>query len=204
MNNLINQKLYYVYIWINMLDFKMYCGITDNLTRRKNQHKTAMVKKKNLPLPNAMNTYGYDNFAYFPIFAFYTEKEAEEKETEIIAQFKLQDTINFGYNIEKGGKRSAASQKTIENRRKAMTGKKPTEESKEKNRLSHFGNKHTDETREQMSKDRKGRPQSPEHIANRANSRRGSKLTLETKNKISESHKEVHKKRKRNKLGQWA
>lgn len=97
----------YVYKIINKLNKKSYIGITNNIKKRFEYHKTRyrQTSKKECiekPLYRAFRKYGIDNFKFIILYQNLSLEEAKKKEIELIAKFKSL-THEKGYNITKGG-----------------------------------------------------------------------------------------------------
>lgn len=71
---------------------------------------------------NAILKYGWDNIKHEVLFTGLTREEAEQKEVELIAQYKS-DQRAYGYNIDHGGRANRMSDETRERIRKANIGK---------------------------------------------------------------------------------
>lgn len=112
--------------------------------------------------------YGWDNFSHDILYSNLTKEEAEQKEIELIAYYKSNQT-NFGYNVAKGGN--------------AMS-----EDVKKKIGDSNRNKVKSADVREYMSKLFKGRKLTPEWITKRAYAQTGIKRSDETKKKLSEKN----------------
>lgn len=96
-----------VYKITNLVNGKLYIGITKNIKDRFTYHKRRFNKiskqeyiKK--PLYAAFRKYGIDNFKFEIIEINLTKKEAEKREISLIKELKTLSHEN-GYNISKGG-----------------------------------------------------------------------------------------------------
>lgn len=91
---------YTVYCHTNKINGKRYVGIT------KQKPETRWNNGKGYKLTshfgNAIAKYGWEEFTHEILFTGLTKEEAEAKEIELIAKWKLQDR-NFGYNSASGG-----------------------------------------------------------------------------------------------------
>ena len=95
--------LYYVYAIKNIVNNKMYVGITKNLKSRWYHHKYDLKNNRhvNSKLQNAYNKYGKDKFVYYIIetndcdFNYIANRE--------IYYIKLYDSCDNGYNLTYGG-----------------------------------------------------------------------------------------------------
>lgn len=94
---------------------KVYIGITSQSLQ--NRCRNGLGYSNNKYFTRAIEKYGWNNFVHKILFKNLTEKEAKEKEIELIKQYKSNDK-RYGYNISSGGE--------------AHTGCKHTELIKEK------------------------------------------------------------------------
>lgn len=173
---------------------KIYIGMTcQKPERRWNYGKNY---KSNIYMFNAIQKYGWDNIKHKILYENLSEKEAEQKEIELIAKYKSNNRI-YGYNIENGGnhngkineeirhrlseshKGQKVSLETREKISKANKGKKISLETRMKISIANKGRKLSNETRQKLSKASKGK----------LSPRKGKKMTEEQKRKISNSHK---------------
>ena len=77
---------------------KVYIGITCQKVYKRWGNKYA-----NAPfMKNAIQKYGWENVKHEILFENLTQEEAEQKEIELIAQYKSNQR-EFGYNIANGG-----------------------------------------------------------------------------------------------------
>lgn len=132
-------KTYYVYLYQNNINQKIYIGKTSNLSKRAEHHK--LVAKYGVEkykgsysyFQTALAKYGFENFSFYIMGIFKDEQECLEKEKLWIAYFKSNNR-QFGYNITEGGEGIS-------------------------------GYKHTDETKKHLSKVMSGRTRSAKSIA---------------------------------------
>ena len=167
--NVANQGPYCVYMH-RLFDGRVYIGITSKSTSRRWQKGEGY--KRSMKFYHAIKKYGWDAFEHIVLFEGLTKEEAEAKEIELI---KLYDSASreHGFNVQLGGSSFG----------------KMSEESKDLIRKKKIGLRASAETKEKMSKSRKGKKQSPEHIKKRAATRIGTHLSEETKRKISEARR---------------
>jgi group I intron endonuclease len=118
---------------------KRYIGIT-NCTVNTRWGKDGKGYKKQV-FYNAIKKYGWDNIKHEIIAEGVSKEVAEEKEIELIKEYKTLNSEN-GYNCAIGGN--------------VNSGFKMPETAKETLRLLKTGTHHNKETRDKMSKDRKG------------------------------------------------
>lgn len=122
---------------------KRYVGLTSQ--RLVDRYRKNGEGYKGQMVYNAICKYGWHNVEHRVLYEGLTKKEAEQKEIEIIAEWKTNDR-KYGYNRASGGAVNI-----------------PDELSKEKNRLAHigkgvgkdnhfFGRHHSDETKRILGK----------------------------------------------------
>lgn len=95
--------MYYIYKIENLINHKIYIGLTNNLIRRRNRHFSDLRRKchDNSFLQKEYNIYGEENFSFEKIYeGDISEKEISEKERYYI---KLYDSYREGYNQNEGG-----------------------------------------------------------------------------------------------------
>lgn len=122
-----------VYKITNKINNKFYIGISNNVSRRWNNHKHFSTKGTNHPFYNALRKYGFDTFVVETLYTFKSRQEACEKEKELILQ------LSPHYNIAKGGEGGFVVTNTEDWKKKlkiARVGRKPA-----------LGMKHTEETK---------------------------------------------------------
>lgn len=161
-----------IYKITNIVNNKIYIGQTDNLERRKREHKAELIRGKhsNGYLQNSFNYHGIDNFS-IEIIGEYPVADLDEKEREWIKHYNSCDK-NAGYNFTPGGGSLRGSENpfygekhTVETRKKMSNSRKGkyTGENNHFSRMDFrgakngfYGKKHTDEIKREMSKQRKG------------------------------------------------
>lgn len=79
---------------------KVYIGIT-SLTV-SNRWRNGKGYKTQTLIHRAIQKFGWDNIKHEILFTGLTKEEAEQKEIELIAEYKSDDS-RFGYNVEHGG-----------------------------------------------------------------------------------------------------
>jgi len=96
---MLENNSYTVYMHKNKINGKVYIGIT----KRKPQYRWNNGKGYgNQYFKRAIQKYGFNNFEHLILYENFTQKEAEQKEIELIAYYKSNEK-DFGYNISKGG-----------------------------------------------------------------------------------------------------
>lgn len=140
---------------------KVYIGITQQEPEKRWKNGLGYDAHQTL-MKRAIKKYGWKNIKHEILFQNLSKDKACKKEIELI---NLYDSTNKqkGYNISQGGE--------------GTIGVKPTEESKQKNRIAHLGKKASLETRKKISESNKGK--------------HNIKRTEEQKKKISEATKKA-------------
>lgn len=121
---------YTVYMHRNKINNKVYIGITSQSCHDR-WRRAGEGYKQQPKFYNAIQKYGWDNFEHIILFTNLTAVEADEKEISLIA---LYNSIENGYNIKKGGHSYQHNDITKEKLKTIMSGKKHTEEAKQKMR----------------------------------------------------------------------
>ena len=117
---------------------KVYIGITKH-KNPKRRWENGKGYWSNEHFTNAIKKYGWDNIKHEVLYTNLSKEEAEEKEKELIRQYKSYNR-KYGYNIEKGGSLNKEVSKETRNKlRINATGKKASEETKTKMSESHKG-----------------------------------------------------------------
>ena len=140
---------------------KVYIGITQQEPEKRWKNGLGYDAHQTL-MKRAIKKYGWINIKHEILFTNLSKEEACDKEIELIAFYNSTDKQK-GYNVSKGGE--------------GTIGVKPTEESKQKNRIAHLGKKASLETRKKISESNKGK--------------HNIKRTEEQKKKISEATKKA-------------
>jgi group I intron endonuclease len=177
--------MYFIYVIENRVNGKMYVGQTRNPRARRHQHFSA---KSGCPyVKNAIRKYGKGNLNFRIIEECGTLEIANAQEKFWI---KSLNTLRpFGYNLRVGGEAGGfPSQETREKMRLSQLGKKQSRETIEKRAAAHRGRKNSPETIERMRRAANNR--SPEKC-----SMFGKKHSAITKQKMSLSQMKTHCKR---------
>lgn len=170
---------YYVYRHINKVNGKQYIGLTKQLPNLRWGNNGVNYRGKCPHFWNAIQKYGWDNFAHEVISSNLSKEEACDLEKELICKYKTQDR-RFGYNILEGGAAPEIPQEVRNKMSIAMRGNKNglghpcTDEKRRKISTSQKGRKLTKEHKEKLSKAKIGVPHRPP--------------SAETRIKISNSH----------------
>ena len=120
--------MYTVYMHKNKINQKIYIGLTRQTPVQRWRSNGEGYKNQD-KFWNAIQTYGWDNFEHIILKTNLTAQEAGELEQFLIKSF---DSIENGYNVDKGGATTNHSIETIEKIRKSMIGKTHSQETKNK------------------------------------------------------------------------
>lgn len=168
------EKINFIPFYVYMHTFpnkKVYIGITHQNPNRR-WRKDGIGYKKQTLMYNAILKYGWGNIKHEILYTNLTKEEAEQKEIELIKQYKSNDR-KYGYNIANGGNcQETMSNQTKEKIRQKLKGNKNakgyirTKEQREISKLVNLGNKnmlgkhHSKEAKEKMRKARLGKKMS--------------------------------------------
>lgn len=157
----------------------------------------------------AVLKYGWENLKHEILFTGLTKAEAEQKEIELIKQYKSNNR-NYGYNIENGGNCVGKhSQETIEKIKQSNIGKnkgntvwlgrRHSQETKLKlseiaklrtgSKNPFYGKRHTEETKEKLRQINLGKKYGEETKRKLSKVHKGIRLSEDHKRKISEAKK---------------
>jgi hypothetical protein len=108
---------------------KKCIGITCKKPNQRWENGTGYSKTHQSAMYYAIQKYGWDNIEHNILFTDLTEKEAKEKEKELIKKYHtfIHDKNPMGYNMTLGGDGNCghkATKKVIETNRKRLLGKK--------------------------------------------------------------------------------
>lgn len=174
---------------------KKYIGITKQKVEKRWLNGNGY--KDNKYMFRAIKKYGWNNIKHIVLYENLTKDEAEQKEIDLIKQYKSSER-EYGYNIEKGGHINCVSDETKKKISKAfkgekhpMYGKHHTEETKRKISIvgigripPNKGKKMSKEQKEKLSIIRKGKHYSP-----KTEFKKGHKVSKETIQKILNTRK---------------
>jgi len=176
-----------IYCWKHIESGKRYIGQSNDMFRRRTEHKKLLKKHAhgNEYLQRAWDKYGENEFE-FCVLEFCPKEMLGWKEIEWIEIHQTYQK-NFGYNITLGGEAPKLSEET---RRKISESSK--------------GRKHSEETKQKLRDAWKKRPPIPAEVRKKmADAIRGKNHYLygkhmsdEAKRKSSESHKAFHQRKK--------
>lgn len=194
-----NDKLYIVYKHTNKLNDKKYIGIT--MQEPNKRWLNGKGYQNNDYFNKSITKYGWDNFFHEVLYEHLTKEEAEQKEIELIAQYKSNQR-EFGYNIANGGNCvGSMSEETKKKISESHIGKPAWNKGLhigvgESN--SFYNKKHSEETKRKISLANKGRKKTLEQIEKLRNSCKetwkkkiedGYIVSEETRKKISNANK---------------
>lgn len=184
----------------NTVNGKWYVGQTVNLAQRKRAHLSSLRlgKHGNAHLQRAFIQYGEPSLEWH-VLEIVPEDMLDVREGAWIEYHHSLDPL-LGYNIDAGGRRrSVVSSETRAKISQALTGKKLSDETKQKIRIAHLGMPSplkgvslSSEARKNLSLSLTGRKnphvghkQSAETVQKRISKTRGQKRTREQKLRIS-------------------
>ena len=101
--------MYYIYKIENLINHKIYIGLTNNIVRRRSRHFTDLRchRHDNHFLQKEFDLYGEQNFSFEVLFeGDVTEQQIGEKEKEYIKKY---DSYKNGYNQNEGGNFGASN-----------------------------------------------------------------------------------------------
>lgn len=152
---------------------KVYIGITSQSPIRR-WRKDGSGYKSHTHFYRAIKKYGWDNFKHEILFSGLSQKEAEQKEMELIALYNSTNQ-DYGYNISLGGKSGSFGyrfskeqkiqlSKLRKGKNNGMYGKNHTKEANEKNRIAHMKENLSEDTIHKMSIAKKGKKRTKQSI----------------------------------------
>lgn len=96
-------KKYIIYCHTNKINGKKYIGQTNTTpARRWGKNGSEYISKGNEHFKNAILKYGWDNFEHDILFFDLNKEQANQKEKELIKQYKTKNP-KYGYNKTSGG-----------------------------------------------------------------------------------------------------
>lgn len=174
-----------VYKVKNLINGKIYIGVHSTEDPYDNYMGSGKI------ISNAIKTHGKNNFRKTILYIFDTEKEAYDKEREIITEDFVNSRMTYNVNI--GGKGAPSGNNH------PFYGKHHSDESKKKISDRFLGENHpfygkshptkgtkrSEEVGKKISASLKGKRHSDKHKENLSKSHKGKKLSEEHKNSIS-------------------
>ena len=162
---------YTIYIHKNKINGKVYIGQTSQ--RPEKRWDNGRGYETSSKFYKAIQKYGWDNFEHIILYTNLTLEEANQKEQELIKQYKACDD-NFGYNITCGGHNFTHSEETKQKigaaNHIALQGNKWSEHQRELiskmftgEGNPFYGKHHTEESKRLISEHRKGKRAGEEH-----------------------------------------
>lgn len=147
-----------IYKVTNKITGRVYIGQTIGSIRQRWVHHCGKWSSC-LYLKHSIQKHGKENFTIEEIYKANSLEELNKKEEELIILYDSRN-IEKGYNIRHGGNNSKPSEESKKKMSISSTGKKHSEETKQK--MSELRKNMTAETRLKMSESRKGKVQSIE------------------------------------------
>ena len=183
---------------------KCYIGITNQKPHRRWANGGGYYRQK--LLHKAIVKYGWDNITHEVLCTNLTKKEAEQKEIELIAHYKSNDT-RYGYNLTKGGAThetvTEETKEKISQKLKNRKLKPLSDEAKQKISEKNKGRKVSTKTRQKISEHNKGRKLTEEWKQKISKANKGKIRTEEHKNNLSKSNKGKPKDKLKKPVEQW-
>lgn len=164
-------KTYTIYMHKNKINGKVYIGQTSQKPEKRWDNGRGYETSSKFY--NAILKYGWDNFEHIILYTNLTLEEANQKEQELIKQYRACED-DFGYNITSGGHNFIHSEETKRKIGAAnSTALQGNKWSKEQHKLisemftgkgnPFYGKHHTKETKQLISEHRKGKCAGEEH-----------------------------------------
>ena len=208
----------YIYKIENLVNGKIYIGLTTTTPRLRKYHHFYNLKNERHPnfhLQHSFNKHGESNFKFTVLNYATNKKTLDNLEKDYIKYYNCLDDSK-GYNLQSGGsngKPSLVIREKMSRNHADVSGKKNPNYGKpisdeHRKRLSEFhkgrksslatrkkisksqkGRKHTLETRKKISEAHTGKIFSEEHRKNLSKSKKGKKHTLDSRKKIAEAHR---------------
>lgn len=217
--------MFYIYIFKNKLNNKIYIGKTNNIIRRNREHLSESKSGENRHFYNAIRKYGFENFDQKILFECENEDQAYQMEQYYIALHQSNDKSK-GYNSTTGGEglkgiTEETRKKMSDNGKLRVGDKNPfygqhhTEDTKQIISQTNQGNTywlgkhHTEETKQNISKSKRGQRSSPDTEFKPGQLPTNSKLTIDQANEMrlkfknGASQKELEKEYNLNTLVVW-
>lgn len=193
--------MHYVYVILNVVNYKVYVGQTYKPLNRWSSHKSEVKNGRlRFPIHKAMAKYEIENFQFSIVEVCETSEQVDLAEAYWIEQFDSRNS-EMGYNLAVGGNVNRGWHHTEENKRKisaANLGKimpPLSEERKQKISQQMMGRKIT--WADKISNTQRGKTFSEEHKKRLSEVRTGkyqgensnqAKLTWDIVNKIRQDH----------------
>lgn len=137
-----NEKKYIIYMHKNKINGKMYIGQTCQTLEQRFQANGGHYKSCSL-FYKAIQKYGWNNFEHIILKENLTLEQANYWEEYYIKSFHthIEDPLNNGYNLKKGGLNKQLSQSTKDKISASHKGKKASDETKKNKSKAVMGSK---------------------------------------------------------------
>ena len=147
----VDKKLFSVYKHTNLINGKVYIGITSKIPKRRWQNGTGYRTQQ--LFWRAIEKYGWDNFHSEVLFSNLSKEDACNKEIELISLYKSNNN-NFGYNVSNGGESTRLGSKHSKESilKMSIAHKNMSDETKRKISMARKGVGHTEETKLKIGK----------------------------------------------------
>lgn len=203
--------IYFLYQYTNRINGKSYIGITDNIERRRSQHKGANGGSR--LFHRAIHKYGWDAFKFRILAYLDSIDESARMEHEAIKSFSTLAPSGYNLNSGKPGAKYSGplSQESREKISAAQKGKIISDETRKKISQSltgelngKYGKPMSEDNKRKLIESRKGKKTSPEVIQKMLDTkiRNGTILSREEGLKKKEIEKLNRKPRTWNKWGE--
>ena len=176
--------MYIVYKTTNLINNKIYIGVHHIIEDRPDYY----LGTGRLIL-SAIKKYGKENFKRETLFEFDTEKEAFEKESEMVNEefLKRSDVYNLVLGGRGGTIHTEETRKKISEANLNRTYKPHSKEAKQRMSKSHIGKKLSAEHKRKIGESGKGRKLSKDHIKRITDSLRGIPRSDKDKKTLSDA-----------------
>lgn len=177
-------KISGVYEIVNTVNGKRYIGSSIGLVCRLREHLNLLrrCKHHNKHLQSAFNKYGENVFIFHPLLYC-------DPDNTLLYEQMCMDGLRPGYNKSGNAEAPTRGIRFSEERIAKMRGRKPSNATLEKLRMSHLGHKASEETRAKMGMARKGKKLSDEIRANMSAAQKGRTFSEEALVRMSAAHK---------------
>ena len=177
--------MWVVYEHKNKLNGKIYIGIT-SVKVTKRWGKNGCKYKDSPKFWRAIQKYGWESFEHNILFENLSEKDAKEKEKELISIYKKK---NISYNITDGGDGVSGLVGPMKGKHHSESSKRKTS-TKLKGRISPMkGKHHSESSKKKIGDKNRGKKMLPHIKQKLLECHLGVPLSEEHKKKLSEAHK---------------
>jgi group I intron endonuclease len=157
-----------IYCIKNIVNNKMYIGLTNDISRRRREHLSALRNNKheNRHLQNSWNFYKEESFVFYVLEECSTDM-LDEREKYYISKYQSNND-KFGYNMESGGRsEQEVSDETRKKMSDSLKGREFSEEHKLKISKALTGREFSDESKEKMRQAKVGKMNGENHPRHR-------------------------------------